>query len=134
LLPDLGAVWRRQSAEDQIVARILADADLDRDNRLSFGEFLLLMQQLRTATGSNCTNLLRPNAGVRKSEGAAGASIHSYSDEEKRAFTSHINHTLAKDPHVGGRLPMNTESEQVGECSACLSVIELFHTCISEQS
>ena len=51
---------------------------------------------------------------VNKSAGVANtATYHSFSDEERIAFTEHINKCLAKDHHVGHRLPMPLESEQV---------------------
>lgn len=52
-----------------------------------------------------------------KISGAAGAS-HSFSEEEKEAFSEHINMCLSEDPHLKGRLlPLDSSSMDLFEKS-----------------
>ena len=51
-----------------------------------------------------------------KISGAAGAS-HSFSEEEKEAFSEHINHCLSEDPDLKRHLPMDSSSMDLFEKS-----------------
>ncbi len=52
----------------------------------------------------------------------------SYSQEEKHAFAEHINNCLKEDQHVGHRLPINLESEQLfSECEDGLLLCKLIN-------
>jgi len=50
--------------------------------------------------------------------GETNLSTHSYAQEEKRAFAAHINNILAKDIHMGPRLPIDMESDALFEACA----------------
>ena len=39
--------------------------------------------------------------------------LHTYSEEEKTAFSQHINYCLGNDPHLAHLLPLNTESTEL---------------------
>ena len=49
-----------------------------------------------------------------KIAGAAGGS-HSFSDEEKEAFSEHINHCLSEDPRLKDLLPLDSSSMDLFE-------------------
>jgi EF-hand domain pair len=100
---------------DGQVAAALKEADINRDGKVSFSEFMTLMLKLKG--DPNSANLLKPK--MNKSAGVAATAYHTYSDEERIAFTEHINNCLAKDPHVGARLPMRVETEQVSLTLLC---------------
>ena len=42
--------------------------------------------------------------------GGVAGGIHSFSDEEKQAFSEHINNCLSNDPLIGNRLPLDPSS------------------------
>ena len=48
--------------------------------------------------------------------GSAGAS-HSFSEEEKEAFSEHINHCLSEDPHLQSLLPLDSSTMDLFEKS-----------------
>jgi hypothetical protein len=52
-----------------------------------------------------------------KISGAAGAS-HSFSEEEKEAFSEHINHCLTEDPDLAGLVPLDSSSMDLFEKSS----------------
>jgi EF hand len=111
-MPDCFAMltlcYREQPTDAEIKTAMKA-ADVNRDGKVSFSEFMTLMLKLKG--DPNSANLLKPK--MNKSAGVAATAYHTYSDEERIAFTEHINNCLAKDPHVGARLPMRVETEQV---------------------
>ena len=39
--------------------------------------------------------------------------MHSYSREETRAFTDYLNHLVAGDPDMQGKMPVNPESDDI---------------------
>ncbi|KAG5180080.1 actin bundling protein [Tribonema minus] len=99
---------RDKGTTDKQIAAAIKEADLDNDSRVSFSEFMQLMQKLKT--DPNSSHLLKPK--LQMSEGLVGGH-HSYSNEERMAFTEHINNCLQRDPHVGSRLPMPLQSEKL---------------------
>jgi EF-hand domain pair len=94
----------------------MAEADLNGDKKISFPEYLALMVKLKS--DPSAAALLKPKVNMSTTNVSGGH--HSYSDEERMAFSEHINNCLQKDPHVGPRLPMAADTEQVGGASrAC---------------
>ncbi len=59
---------------------------------------------------------LKRQPSERSIEGAGGAS-HTFSDEEKQAFSEHINFCLGNDPALSRHLPLNAESMDLFEKS-----------------
>ncbi len=57
---------------------------------------------------------LKRQPSERSIEGAGGAS-HTFSDEEKQAFSEHINFCLRSDPALATHLPLNCESMDLFE-------------------
>lgn len=55
------------------------------------------------------SSIVKKSATLLRVEGAGGAQ-HTFSEEEKVAFTEHINQSLASDPLLASRLPINPHS------------------------
>eukprot|EP00903_Cladosiphon_okamuranus_P012347 g11576.t1 len=86
----------------------MKEADTDINGVVSFGELAALMHKLKKDPSTNAFVKKIHKAPAQHSGGMA---YHSYSDEERMAFTEHINNCLAADPIVGPRLPMDPLSE-----------------------
>ncbi|CAM9254077.1 unnamed protein product [Chrysoparadoxa australica] len=87
----------------------MKEADVDKNGTVSFMEFVSVMIKLKA--DPNSANLFTPKINKAAGSDAGGMAYHSYSDDEKTAFTEHINNCLARDVHVGHRLPMDIEGE-----------------------
>eukprot|EP00612_Vaucheria_litorea_P002508 CAMPEP_0171458188 /NCGR_PEP_ID=MMETSP0945-20130129/3968_1 /TAXON_ID=109269 /ORGANISM="Vaucheria litorea, Strain CCMP2940" /LENGTH=631 /DNA_ID=CAMNT_0011983949 /DNA_START=37 /DNA_END=1932 /DNA_ORIENTATION=+ len=97
-----GEIPSERQIEDAI-----KDADADHDSHITFEEFLQLMLQLKGEP--IYSSILKPN----KQNASKLGSRHHYSNEERAAFTDHINHVLRRDQVLAGRLPMSTDTEQL---------------------
>lgn len=99
------------------VREIILKLDRNKDNRISFDEFLSIVQELK---GSEIAKSFRK--AINRKEGIlaiGGTSVqssegtqHSFSEEERYAFANWINTALEKDPDCQHVLPMdpNTDS------------------------
>ncbi|CAM9157581.1 unnamed protein product [Ectocarpus fasciculatus] len=96
------------------VAKYLADADTDGDHKVSFNEFVTYVNTIRTGgSGSGAlASIVKKAGGMLKVEGAGGAT-HTFSQEEKIAFSEHINQCLAGDPACGRHLPLPTDQDSM---------------------
>uniref|UniRef100_A0A7N6APU7 Plastin-3 n=1 Tax=Anabas testudineus TaxID=64144 RepID=A0A7N6APU7_ANATE len=100
-----------------MVREIIQKLDRDKDNRISFTEFLAIVQELR---GSEVAKTFRKAINRKEgilaiggtSELSSEGTQHSYSEEERFAFVNWINTALEKDPDCKHVLPMdpNTDS------------------------
>ncbi|XP_029029699.1 plastin-3 [Betta splendens] len=100
-----------------MVREIILKLDRDHDNRISFDEFLSIVQELR---GSEVAKTFRKAINRKEgifaiggtSELSSEGTQHSYSEEERFAFVNWINTALEKDPDCQHVLPMdpNTDS------------------------
>ncbi|RVE63685.1 hypothetical protein OJAV_G00138460 [Oryzias javanicus] len=99
------------------VREILQELDRNRDNQISFDEFLAIVKELR---GSQVAKTFRKAINRKEgilaiggtSELSSVGTQHSYSEEERYAFVNWINTALEKDPDCQHVLPMdpNTDS------------------------
>ncbi|XP_068456971.1 plastin-3-like [Clinocottus analis] len=99
------------------VREIIQKLDRNKDNQISFDEFLAIVQELK---GSEIAKSFRK--AINRKEGIlaiGGTSVqssegtqHSFSEEERYAFVNWINTALEKDPDCQHVLPMdpNTDS------------------------
>eukprot|EP00752_Nemacystus_decipiens_P007180 g6429.t1 len=87
----------------------MKEADTDNDGVVSFGELAALMHKLKKDPSSTSAFVKKIHKAPAQHSG--GMAYHSYSDDERMAFTEHINNCLAADPIVGPRLPMDPLSE-----------------------
>uniref|UniRef100_A0A8C5KTG9 Plastin 1 (I-isoform) n=1 Tax=Jaculus jaculus TaxID=51337 RepID=A0A8C5KTG9_JACJA len=96
----------------EIVEKILAVADNNKDGKISFEEFVSLMQELKSKDISKTfRKIINKREGITAIGGTSSISSegtqHSYSEEEKVAFVNWINKALENDPDCQHLLPMN---------------------------
>lgn len=96
----------------EIVEKILAVADNNKDGKITFEEFVSLMQELKSKDISKTfRKIINKREGITAIGGTSSISSegtqHSYSEEEKVAFVNWINKALEDDPDCKHLLPMN---------------------------
>ncbi|EPY76759.1 plastin-1 [Camelus ferus] len=96
----------------EIVEKILAVADSNKDGKISFEEFVSLMQELKSKDISKTfRKIINKREGITAIGGTSSISSegtqHSYSEEEKVAFVNWINKALENDPDCKHLIPMN---------------------------
>ncbi|XP_031713236.1 plastin-3 isoform X2 [Anarrhichthys ocellatus] len=106
-----------------MVREIIQKLDRNQDNKISFEEFLSIVQELK---GSQIAKTFRKvinrkegilaigGTSVQSSEGTQ----HSFSEEERYAFVNWINTALEKDPDCQHVLPMNPDTDSLFTCVA----------------
>ena len=96
------------------VDKYLSEADTDGDHRVSFAEFITYVKNIRSGANNRLSlaHIVRKAGGMLKVEGAGGAT-HTFSQEEKIAFSEHINQILGGDPICGRHLPLPTTEESM---------------------
>ncbi|KAL4635860.1 plastin-1-like [Arapaima gigas] len=102
----------------EIVEKFMAASDANKDDKISFEEFVSMYQELKSQeVRESFRKAITRRDGIRSFGGTSGISSegtqHSYSDEEKVAFVNWINKTLANDADCGHLLPMNPENESL---------------------
>lgn len=96
----------------EIVEKILVVADNNKDGKISFEEFVSLMQELKSKDISKTfRKIINKREGITAIGGTSSISSegtqHSYSEEEKVAFVNWINKALENDADCSHLLPMN---------------------------
>lgn len=99
------------------VREIIQKLDRNKDNKISFEEFLSIVQELRgTEVAKTFRKAINRKEGILAiggtSELSSEGTQHSFSEEERYAFVNWINTALEKDPDCQHVLPMdpNTDS------------------------
>mmetsp|Transcript_28458 Transcript_28458/g.91100 ORF Transcript_28458/g.91100 Transcript_28458/m.91100 type:complete len:631 (-) Transcript_28458:388-2280(-) len=89
---------------------MIAEVDMDGSHTVDFGEFCHVMKNIRDGNHEAAFHAVAQKAAkVFHLQGAGGAQ-HSFSEEEKIAFTEHVNKCLGDDPVMGPRLPLDPNS------------------------
>ena len=93
------------------VRALMDEADLDGSNTIDFGEFCYIMNKIRNEGDADSAfgSVVKKAAKLLTVEGEGGGT-HTFSEEEKCAFSEHVNNCLAGDPHLADRLPIDPES------------------------
>ncbi|NXK04627.1 PLSI protein, partial [Herpetotheres cachinnans] len=96
----------------EIVEKIIAVTDSNKDGRISFEEFVSIIQELKSKDVSKSfRKSINKKQGITAIGGTSAISSegtqHSYSEEEKVAFVNWINKALQDDPDCKHLLPMN---------------------------
>ncbi|KAM6326383.1 plastin-1 isoform 1-T1 [Podargus strigoides] len=96
----------------EIVEKIIAVTDSNKDGRISFEEFVSIIQELKSKDVSKSfRKSINKKEGITAIGGTSAISSegtqHSYSEEEKVAFVNWINKALQDDPDCKHLLPMN---------------------------
>uniref|UniRef100_A0A8V5HC49 Uncharacterized protein n=1 Tax=Melopsittacus undulatus TaxID=13146 RepID=A0A8V5HC49_MELUD len=96
----------------EIVEKIIAVTDTNKDGRIDFEEFVSIIQELKSKDISKSfRKSINKKQGITAIGGTSAISSegtqHSYSEEEKVAFVNWINKALQNDPDCKHLLPMN---------------------------
>ncbi|NXE03846.1 PLSI protein, partial [Lophotis ruficrista] len=96
----------------EIVEKIIAVTDSNKDGRINFEEFVSIIQELKSKDVSKSfRKTINKKQGITAIGGTSAISSegtqHSYSEEEKVAFVNWINKALQDDPDCKHLLPMN---------------------------
>ncbi|XP_059207254.1 plastin-3-like [Centropristis striata] len=104
-----------------VVRQIIQKLDRNNDNKISFEEFLAIVQDLR---GSEIAKTFRKAINRKEgilavggmSEQSSEGTQHSFSEEERFAFVNWINTALENDPDCQHVLPMDPNTESLFTC------------------
>uniref|UniRef100_A0A8B9LNU7 Plastin-3 n=1 Tax=Astyanax mexicanus TaxID=7994 RepID=A0A8B9LNU7_ASTMX len=106
----------------EIIQKLMTEGDKDKDNRISFNEFLsccTIRSQLSCSSdiAKSFRKAINRKEGILAiggtSELSSAGTQHSYSEEEKFAFVNWINTALEKDPDCKHVLPMNPNTDSL---------------------
>jgi hypothetical protein len=116
---ELGAILRLsgETVNDADLPGLVAELDADKNGTICFTEFASYIHSLRTGESkgdSMVGKAMRKTTGLLKVEGAGGAT-HMFSEEEKIAFSEHINNCLAGDAVCARHLPLDVNSYELFE-------------------
>uniref|UniRef100_A0A8B9TIF7 Plastin 1 n=1 Tax=Anas platyrhynchos TaxID=8839 RepID=A0A8B9TIF7_ANAPL len=107
----------------EIVEKIIAVTDSNKDGRINFEEFVSIIQELKSKDVSKTyRKSINKKLGITALGGTSSISTegtqHSYSEEEKVAFVNWINKALQDDPDCKHLLPMNPSDASLFKCLA----------------
>ncbi|XP_051482646.1 plastin-1 [Apus apus] len=107
----------------EIVEKIIAVTDTNKDGRINFEEFVSIIQELKSKDVSKSfRKSINKKQGITAIGGTSAISSegtqHSYSEEEKVAFVNWINKALQDDPDCKHLLPMNPSDASLFKCLA----------------
>uniref|UniRef100_A0A4W4EZ63 Plastin-3 n=1 Tax=Electrophorus electricus TaxID=8005 RepID=A0A4W4EZ63_ELEEL len=96
----------------------MVEGDKDKDNRISFDEFVSIFQELKSSDiAKTFRKAINRKEGILAiggtSELSSAGTQHSYSEEERFAFVNWINTALEKDPDCKHVLPMNPNTDDL---------------------
>mmetsp|Transcript_28944 Transcript_28944/g.57852 ORF Transcript_28944/g.57852 Transcript_28944/m.57852 type:complete len:620 (+) Transcript_28944:43-1902(+) len=94
------------------LSALIAEVDSDGNHTIEFGEFCHLMSNVRkgnTSAESGMAAVVKKASKLFQIQGAGGGS-HSFSEDEKIAFTEHLNNCLGNDADCSERLPIDPMS------------------------
>ncbi|XP_062380558.1 plastin-3 isoform X2 [Sardina pilchardus] len=102
----------------EIIQKLMADGDKDKDNKISFDEFLSIFQELKSSDiAKSFRKAINRKEGILAiggtSELSSEGTQHSFSEEERFAFVNWINTALEKDPDCKHVLPMNPNTDDL---------------------
>ncbi|XP_041807713.1 plastin-3-like [Chelmon rostratus] len=100
------------------VREIIQNLDRNNDNKISFEEFLSIVQEQRSSEiAKTFRKVINRKEGILAIGGTSVLSSegtqHSFSEEERYAFVNWINSALEKDPDCQHVLPMNPNSDSL---------------------
>lgn len=107
----------------EIVEKIIAVTDSNKDGKINFEEFVSIIQELKSKDVSKTyRKSINKKLGITALGGTSSISTegtqHSYSEEEKVAFVNWINKALQDDPDCKHLLPMNPSDASLFKCLA----------------
>ncbi|XP_057204809.1 plastin-3 isoform X1 [Triplophysa rosa] len=118
----------------EIIQKLMEEGDKDKDNKISFDEFVSIFQELKSSDiAKSFRKAINRKEGILAiggtSEQSSAGTQHSFSEEERFAFMNWINTALESDPDCKHVLPMdpNTNSlfKAVGDGIVLCKMINL---------
>ncbi|XDV36775.1 hypothetical protein PO909_006501 [Leuciscus waleckii] len=102
----------------EIIQKLMEDGDKDKDNKISFEEFLSIFQELKSSDiAKSFRKAINRKEGILAiggtSELSSAGTQHSFSEEERFAFVNWINTALEQDPDCKHVLPMNPNTDSL---------------------
>ncbi|XP_067312950.1 plastin-3 isoform X1 [Pseudorasbora parva] len=102
----------------EIIQKLMEDGDKDKDNKISFEEFVSVFQELKSSDiAKSFRKAINRKEGILAiggtSELSSAGTQHSFSEEERFAFVNWINTALEKDPDCKHVLPMNPNTDSL---------------------
>lgn len=102
----------------EIIQKLMVDGDKDKDNKISFDEFVSIFQELKSSDiAKSFRKAINRKEGILAiggtSELSSEGTQHSFSEEERFAFVNWINTALEKDPDCKHVLPMNPNTDDL---------------------
>jgi len=110
---ELESILRRlgEPVSADTVRSLMEEADMDGSNTIEFNEFCYIMNKIRNEGDMDSAfgSVVKKAAKLLTVESESGGT-HSFSEEEKCAFSEHVNNCLGGDPHLADRLPIDPDS------------------------
>jgi len=108
--------------------KMVQEVDIDGNHEIDWNEFCTMMHNIHNGTGAAALGqVVKKAAKMFNIEGAGGA-LHTFSEDEKHAFTMHLNNCLKKDEHLADRMPLNPDSMDLFEkCDDGLMLCKLIN-------
>ncbi|XP_023672173.1 plastin-3 [Paramormyrops kingsleyae] len=102
----------------EIIEKLMVEADRDKDNKISFEEFVSIFHELKSSDiAKSFRKAINRKEGILAiggtSELSSEGTQHSFSEEERFAFVNWINSALEKDPDCKRVLPMNPNNNSL---------------------
>ncbi|RXN23766.1 plastin-3 [Labeo rohita] len=102
----------------EIIQKLMEEGDKDKDNKISFDEFVSIFQELKSSDiAKSFRKAINRKEGILAiggtSELSSAGTQHSFSEEERFAFVNWINTALEKDPDCKHVLPMNPNKDDL---------------------
>ncbi|XP_030621708.1 plastin-3 isoform X2 [Chanos chanos] len=100
----------------EIIQKLMVEGDRNKDNKLSFDEFVSIFQELKSSDiAKSFRKAINRKEGILAiggtSELSSEGTQHSYSEEERYAFVNWINTALENDPDCKHVLPMDPNTD-----------------------
>ncbi|KAJ8276531.1 hypothetical protein COCON_G00082830 [Conger conger] len=100
----------------EIIQKLMQEGDRNNDNKISFDEFVLIFQDLKSSEiAKSFRKAINKKEGILAfggtSELSSEGTQHSFSEEERFAFVNWINTALEKDPDCKHVLPMDPTTD-----------------------
>jgi len=87
--------------------------DKNHDSVIDWSEFLEMFSQIKKKEAKSFGDAVETKGGAAAKIEGIGGSTHTYLIEERNVMTRMINKTLEGDEHVGERLPMEVDSDDL---------------------
>ncbi|XP_058653605.1 plastin-3 isoform X1 [Onychostoma macrolepis] len=102
----------------EIIQKLMEEGDKDKDNKISFDEFVSIFQELKSSDiAKSFRKAINRKEGILAiggtSELSSAGTQHSFSEEERFAFVNWINTALEQDPDCKHVLPMNPNKDDL---------------------